>query len=402
MSRFLPLLTKMAAAVLLIGSMNMNVWAEKAISDSLPGVEYDSVADLENCIKNHKGKRKHPDTPYIFSMERLFIPQSVAEGKYEISSIELTPTAIHVYFDNGNIRLTQILSSSMARDEYKMQFESDNEIYATNPESKEVNGRMVYSTHDCLGEVYCWKQGEDVFILENFAEKGSENRNSYHLCQASSIALPGKSKTEKGAQPKPRKVQVVDKEGNPVTNLCVKTTDYTDSVAPKDRSKERSYAYTDENGIAELCVFEQDISDVFDVHAIAWEGGEHYSFRKSKQADGVYRVVWEEEKPLKTVEKEKESVIMRFTDKEQNPVVGLQVAAYREADDLSHKNSDWKMPEVLQGYTDGKGYFYSAEKIDGTPLKFVVTKTEESGKKTTKTYHITPENNKQNRYRMKW
>ena len=40
MSRFLPLLTKMAAAVLLIGSMNMNVWAEKAISDSLPGVEY--------------------------------------------------------------------------------------------------------------------------------------------------------------------------------------------------------------------------------------------------------------------------------------------------------------------------------------------------------------------------
>lgn len=60
------------------------------------------------------------------------------------------------------------------------------------------------------------------------------------------------------------------------------------------------------------------------------------------------------------------------------------------------------MPEVLQGYTDGKGYFYSAEKIDGTPLKFVVTKTEESGKKTTKTYHITPENNKQNHYRMKW
>ena len=58
MSRFLPLLTKMAAAVLLIGSMNMNVWAEKAISDSLPGVEYDSVADLENCIKNHKGEKK--------------------------------------------------------------------------------------------------------------------------------------------------------------------------------------------------------------------------------------------------------------------------------------------------------------------------------------------------------
>src|SRR5699024_2653272 len=100
----------------------------------------------------------------------------------------------------------------------------NNKIYESYPASQKVNGHQVYSYYDG-SSTYCWKEGEDVFLLRAFDEKNPKTRQNFALCQSDFISLEAdgskketsnKEETEY-IQPQECKVRVVDAKGNPVT-----------------------------------------------------------------------------------------------------------------------------------------------------------------------------------------
>ena len=57
-------------ALSLMACISLPAFAEKP-NYELNGYEYDSVADLENCIRTHSAV-KHPDQPYLSTMKVLW------------------------------------------------------------------------------------------------------------------------------------------------------------------------------------------------------------------------------------------------------------------------------------------------------------------------------------------
>ena len=87
----------------------------------------------------------------------------------------------------------------------------------------------------------------------------------------------------------------------------------------------------------------------------------------------------------------KSGVRIRIVDEQGQPVYGLGLSAREEE----------TRQEVLNGYTDRDGMFYSLEERDGSTLLLTVSK-EENGKEQTRCYRIFPKAGRQNRYKMIW
>ena len=87
----------------------------------------------------------------------------------------------------------------------------------------------------------------------------------------------------------------------------------------------------------------------------------------------------------------KSGVRIRIVDEQGQPVYGLNLSAREEA----------TRQEVLSGYTDRDGMFYSLEERDGSALLLTVSQ-EEYGKEQARCYRISPKAGRQNRYKMIW
>lgn len=87
----------------------------------------------------------------------------------------------------------------------------------------------------------------------------------------------------------------------------------------------------------------------------------------------------------------KSGVRIRIVDEQGQPVYGLKLSAREEE----------TRQEVLSGYTDRDGMFYSLEERDGSALLLTVSQ-EEYGKEQARCYRISPKAGRQNRYKMIW
>ena len=87
----------------------------------------------------------------------------------------------------------------------------------------------------------------------------------------------------------------------------------------------------------------------------------------------------------------KSGVRIRIVDEQGQPVYGLNLSAREEE----------TRQEVLSGYTDRDGMFYSLEERDGSALLLTVSQ-EEYGKEQARCYRISPKAGRQNRYKMIW
>lgn len=405
------ILAVMCAAVCMM-SLSLGAGAEKP-NDEIAGIEYESVADLQNCLQKHSARR-HTDLPYRPSMDRLYLPK-VLEGKSDkIKDIVLTPTYVGVYFDyqGQELEFRHYIDGEYA---YQMakdnQEKKNNKIYESYPASQKVNGHQVYSYYDG-SSTYCWKEGEDVFLLRTFDEKNPKTRQNFALCQSDSISLKADgSKKEssnqeqtKSIQPQECKVRVVDVEGNPVTNLCVENYKNGCANPAKDYSKERWFAYTDSNGVATLCRF-SDASDSFYVDNFhSFGNGDKHDFRTCEKVDGVYQVVWTGETPLETAEKTNGSVRIRVVDQKGKPVPGLEINAARYSILEKWQEMGWNRYEVdeLKGFTDKNGYFSSLDKVDGSSMRLCITQKTKDGKEINRYYKIAPQEDKKNQYKIVW
>ena len=387
------ILAVMCAAVCMM-SLSLGAGAEKP-NDEIAGIEYESVADLQNCLKKHSAS-KHTELTYRPSMDRLYLPK-VLEGKSDkVKDIVLTPTYVGIYFDYKG---QQLEFRHCIDGEYAYQIAKDNQerknnkIYESYPASQKVNGHQVYSYYDG-SSTYCWKEGEDVFLLRTFDEKNPKTRQNFALCQSDSISLKtdGSKKESsnqeqtKSIQPQECKVRVVDVEGNPVTNLCVENYKNGCANPAKDYSKERWFAYTDSNGVATLCRF-SDASDSFYVDNFhSFGNGDKHDFQSCEKVDGVYQVVWTGESPLETAEKTNGSVRVRVVDQKGKPVPGLEINAVKYSILEKWQEMGWNRYEVdeLKGFTDKNGYFSgfssSEKKLDGCPMRLCMRQKTKEGK----------------------
>lgn len=192
--------------------------------DELSGIKYESVADLQNCIQTHPAK--HSDIPYLTSMDRLFIPETLDGKLDEITGILITPTYVSVNFElNGqNFEFYHYISGE---DQYQFaqgrQKAQANKIYDFHPAKQKVNGYFVYSSYPDAAE-YCWKQGKEVFVLRTFDETNPKKRQNFNICKAISTPLyevvkaddPMIQKMEKKKEKV--KFRVVDQNGKAVPN----------------------------------------------------------------------------------------------------------------------------------------------------------------------------------------
>ena len=162
--------------------ISLPAFAEKP-NYELNGYEYDSVADLENCIRSHSSV-KHPDQPYLSTMKVLYLP-AVLEGQTDaISNILAVPRYISVYFNwNG-----QLLELRYGDDDTYQSAVEWQEYESYYPATQEVNGNTVYSFYDG-STTYCWKQGEEIFALRTFDEADPAVRENFALCQAVPLEL---------------------------------------------------------------------------------------------------------------------------------------------------------------------------------------------------------------------
>ena len=170
-------------ALSLMACISLPAFAEKP-NYELNGYEYDSVADLENCIRTHSAV-KHPDQPYLSTMKVLYLP-AVLEGQTDaISDILAVPRYISVYF-NWDGQLLELRYG----DDYTYQSAAEWHLEDENyyPATQEVNGNTVYSFYDG-STTYCWKQGEEIFALRTFDEADPAVRENFALCQAAPLEL---------------------------------------------------------------------------------------------------------------------------------------------------------------------------------------------------------------------
>lgn len=405
------ILAVMCAAVCMM-SLSLGAGAEKP-NDEIAGIEYESVADLQNCLKKHSAS-KHTELTYRPSMDRLYLPK-VLEGKSDkVKDIVLTPTYVGIYFDyqGQELEFRHYIDGEYA---YQMakdnQEKKNNKIYESYPASQKVNGHQVYSYYDG-SSTYCWKEGEDVFLLRTFDEKNPKTRQNFALCQSDSISMKAdgskketsnKEETEY-IQPQECKVRVVDVEGNPVTNLCVENYKNGCANPAKDYSKERWFAYTDSNGVATLCRF-SDASDSFYVDNFhSFGNGDKHDFRTCEKVDEVYQVVWTGETPLETAEKTNGSVRIRVVDQKGKPVPGLEINAAKYSILEKWQEMGWNRYEVdeLKGFTDKNGYFSSLDKVDGSSMRLCIAQKTKDGKEIKRYYKIAPQADKKNRYKIVW
>lgn len=405
------ILAVMCAAVCMM-SLSLGAGAEKP-NDEIAGIEYESVADLQNCLKKHSAS-KHTELTYRPSMDRLYLPK-VLEGKSDkVKDIVLTPTYVGIYFDyqGQELEFRHYIDGEYA---YQMakdnQEKKNNKIYESYPASQKVNGHQVYSYYDG-SSTYCWKEGEDVFLLRTFDEKNPKTRQNFALCQSDSISMKAdgskketsnKEETEY-IQPQECKVRVVDVEGNPVTNLCVENYKNGCANPAKDYSKERWFAYTDSNGVATLCRF-SDASDSFYVDNFhSFGNGDKHDFRTCEKVDEVYQVVWTGETPLETAEKTNGSVRIRVVDQKGKPVPGLEINAARYSILEKWQEMGWNRYEVddLKGFTDKNGCFSSLDKVDGSSIRLCITQKTKDGKEIKRYYKIAPQADKKNQYKIVW
>ncbi len=405
------ILAVMCAAVCMM-SLSLGAGAEKP-NDEIAGIEYESVADLQNCLKKHSAS-KHTELTYRPSMDRLYLPK-VLEGKSDkVKDIVLTPTYVGIYFDyqGQELEFRHYIDGEYA---YQMakdnQEKKNNKIYESYPASQKVNGHQVYSYYDG-SSTYCWKEGEDVFLLRTFDEKNPKTRQNFALCQSDSISMKAdgskketsnKEETEY-IQPQECKVRVVDVEGNPVTNLCVENYKNGCANPAKDYSKERWFAYTDSNGVATLCRF-SDASDSFYVNNFhSFGNGDKHDFRTCEKVDEVYQVVWTGETPLETAEKTNGSVRIRVVDQKGKPVPGLEINAAKYSILEKWQEMGWNRYEVdeLKGFTDKNGYFSSLDKVDGSSMRLCIAQKTKDGKEIKRYYKIAPQADKKNQYKIVW
>lgn len=405
------ILAVMCAAVCMM-SLSLGAGAEKP-NDEIAGIEYESVADLQNCLKKHSTS-KHTELTYRPSMDRLYLPK-VLEGRSDkVKDIVLTPTYVGIYFDyqGQELEFRHYIDGEYAYQMAKDRQETkNNKIYEYYPISQKVNGHLVYSYYDG-SSVYCWKEGEDVFLLRTFDEKNPKTRQNFALCQSDFISLKAdgskketsnKEETEY-IQPQECKVRVVDAKGNPVTNLCVENYKSGGANPAKDYSKERWFAYTDSNGVATLCRF-SDASDSFYVDNFhSFGNGDKHDFQTCEKVDGMYQVVWTGETPLETAEKTNGSVRVRVVDQKGKPVPGLEINAARYSILEKWQEMGWNRYEVdeLKGFTDKNGYFSSLDKVDGSSMRLCITQKTKDGKEINRYYKIAPQADKKNQYKIVW
>lgn len=234
-----------------------------------------------------------------------------------------------------------------------------------------------------------------------FAEKAGKKQYD--------VVIPTETQAEEimpegSVKPQEHRVRVIDEKGNPIPNLCVQTYGGGGASPQKDTEKEKKIAYTDENGVATLCIFQQDTADRFYVdYYVSYGNGEEYSFQKAQQADREYRVIWEGKTPKERFKEKKEGVRIYAVSKDGKPISGLEVKAIRKST-VENWQPEWNENEIfdLWGYTDENGYFYGFNEADGSDMKLTLTKTGKNAEKQTKTYIIAPQKGKQNCYKIVW
>ena len=82
-------LTKLLASILLCCTLFLPAFAEKP-NYELNGYEYDSVADLENCIRSHSAV-KHPDQPYLSTMKVLWPAARSSKAPMRVKILSTMP-----------------------------------------------------------------------------------------------------------------------------------------------------------------------------------------------------------------------------------------------------------------------------------------------------------------------
>lgn len=175
-------LTKLLAVLLLCCTLALPAFAEKP-NYELNGYEYDSVADLENCIRTHSAV-KHPDQPYLSTMKVLYLPAALEGQTDAISDILAVPRYISVYF-NWDGQLLELRYGDDYTYQSAAEWQEDENYY---PATQEVSGNTVYSFYDG-STTYCWKQGEEIFALRTFDEADPAVRENFALCQAAPLQL---------------------------------------------------------------------------------------------------------------------------------------------------------------------------------------------------------------------
>ena len=169
-------------ALSLMACISLPAFAEKP-NYELNGYEYDSVADLENCIRTHSAV-KHPDQPYLSTMKVLYLP-AVLEGQTDaISNILAVPRYISVFF-NWNGQLLELRYGDDYTYQSAAEWQEDESYY---PATQEVSGNTVYSFYDG-STTYCWKQREEILALRTFDEADPAVRENFALCQAAPLEL---------------------------------------------------------------------------------------------------------------------------------------------------------------------------------------------------------------------
>ncbi|MFR8051471.1 MAG: hypothetical protein ACLU86_03620 [Negativibacillus massiliensis] len=266
MKHMISTISKILCAVLLLSCVHLNVWAEST-NDEIEGIEYESIEELQNCIKTHRSS-KHPDQyAYLSSMSQLFIPEILNDNVDRIKGITITQTYVSVDFEvNGqNLEFYHYLSGENQYQIAKGQQEAEaNKIYNFYPAKQKVNGHLVYSSYSGATE-YCWKQGKEVFGLRTFDEVNPKKRQNFNLCKAISIPLYesviADDNTLQSIAKKKEKVFfcVIDQNGKPVTNAQF-VLPTLQALAPTDTNGKTWYYgkpfekqnvtvyYTDSNG----------------------------------------------------------------------------------------------------------------------------------------------------------
>ena len=169
-------------ALSLMACISLPAFAEKP-NYELNGYEYDSVADLENCIRTHSAV-KHPDQPYLSTMKVLYLPAALEGQTDAISNILAVPRYISVFF-NWNGQLLELRYGDDYTYQSAAEWQEDEHYY---PATQEVSGNTVYSFYDG-STTYCWKQGEEIFALRAFDEADPAVRENFALCQAAPLQL---------------------------------------------------------------------------------------------------------------------------------------------------------------------------------------------------------------------
>lgn len=154
-------------------------------------------------------------------------------------------------------------------------------------------------------------------------------------------------------------------------------------------------------------VYSDGVYDVFDPETEGFQLEKQYDYADCYDflgltiTDEAYEVKQNLEQMKEKIKTAKDGVWITIVDQRGEPVQGLEIRAQKRSD-LAKQTEDWSAPNVLEGYSDSDGCFYSLEKMNGEELRLSVAFKMDNGLDDVKYYKISPKKGKVNRYKIVW